>query len=327
MNFDLYTRRSRYPDLHAKYCAAGRCDTRALHDHFKNEGHAKKWRWGCGSLPTFEERLERFEAPNPADTDWCRRAMRSGQTGPLKNNNHGSQYGQDMTMFMNLFRDKEPVDPGTGFYKGFYVDSGANDFQALSNTLFFDKCLGWDGLCVEPNPAYHANHRAHRSCTLVPEIIAAQPGFYDFGFGGVMGSVRGAESAERTARQKTPANPLDVMLLRANRTSLYVDFWSLDVEGFEMTVLGAIDFEKIRVDSILVEDFWIANRPLDRLLTGNGFLKLRQMQIDSIWVNRLAVADLRPTYWESAHDGPERWEHTIEFRDKMRKQGKLAKDL
>ena len=37
--------------------------------------------------------------------------------------------------------------------------------------------------------------------------------------------------------------------------------------------------------------------------------------------------DLRPTYWESAHDGPERWEHTIEFRDEMRKRGKLAKDL
>ena len=108
-----------------------------------------------------------------------------------------------------------------------------------------------------------------------------------------MGSVRGAESGVRTASQKTAANPLDVMLLRANRTSLYVDFWSLDVEGFEMTVLGGIDFEKIRVDSILVEDFWLSNRALDRLLTGNGFLKLRQMQIDSVWVNRRAVADLR----------------------------------
>ena len=41
-------------------------DTHALHDHFKNEGRTKGWRWGCGSLPTFEERLERFEAPNPA---------------------------------------------------------------------------------------------------------------------------------------------------------------------------------------------------------------------------------------------------------------------
>ena len=29
-----------------------------------------------------------------------------------------------------------------------------------------------------------------------------------------------------------------------------------------MTVLGGIDFEKIRVDSILVEDFWLSNRAL-----------------------------------------------------------------
>ena len=99
-----------------------------------------------------------------------------------------------------------------GLLQGLLVDSGANDFKALSNTFFFDKCLGWDGLCVEPNPAYPRESPAHRSCTLVPEIIAARPGFYDFGFGGVMGSVRGAASETRTARQKTAANPLDVML-------------------------------------------------------------------------------------------------------------------
>ncbi len=75
VNFDLYTRRSRYPDLHAKYCAAGRCDTRALHDHFKNEGRTDKRRWGCGSRPTFEERLERFEAPNPASGEGRRPIM------------------------------------------------------------------------------------------------------------------------------------------------------------------------------------------------------------------------------------------------------------
>ena len=51
VNFDLYTRRSRYPDLHAKYCAAGRCDTRALDKHFLNEGLTKQWLWGCGKTP------------------------------------------------------------------------------------------------------------------------------------------------------------------------------------------------------------------------------------------------------------------------------------
>ena len=51
VNCDLYTRRSRYPDLHAKYCAAGRCDTRALDKHFLNEGLRKQWLWGCGKTP------------------------------------------------------------------------------------------------------------------------------------------------------------------------------------------------------------------------------------------------------------------------------------
>ena len=26
---------SRYPDLHSAFCATGRCDTHALHDHYK----------------------------------------------------------------------------------------------------------------------------------------------------------------------------------------------------------------------------------------------------------------------------------------------------
>ena len=38
---------SRYPELHERFCLNDICDTRALHDHFKNEGRTKKWRWGC----------------------------------------------------------------------------------------------------------------------------------------------------------------------------------------------------------------------------------------------------------------------------------------
>ena len=35
---------SRYPELHERFCLNDICDTRALHDHFKNEGRTKKWR-------------------------------------------------------------------------------------------------------------------------------------------------------------------------------------------------------------------------------------------------------------------------------------------
>ena len=30
-----------------------------------------------------------------------------------------------------------------------------NHFQKYSNTFFFDKCLGWEGLCIEADEQYH----------------------------------------------------------------------------------------------------------------------------------------------------------------------------
>ena len=59
----------------------------------------------------------------------------------------GSQFGQDLFTFFNYFK----YWPMNG-KKGFYVDSGANGAVMFSNTYFYDKCLGWTGLCVEPMP-------------------------------------------------------------------------------------------------------------------------------------------------------------------------------
>ena len=62
----------------------------------------------------------------------------------------GGQHSQDIFLFHNLYK----YWPMTG-RKGFYVESGANDALYLSTSLFFDKCLGWDGLCVEPQEKFH----------------------------------------------------------------------------------------------------------------------------------------------------------------------------
>ena len=40
---------SRYPELRARFCATDRCDTHALHDHYKNTGATEGRRWGCGA--------------------------------------------------------------------------------------------------------------------------------------------------------------------------------------------------------------------------------------------------------------------------------------
>ena len=56
-----------------------------------------------------------------------------------------SQDGQDLYLDKHVFK---------GLKNGIFVDIGANDGITINNTLFFEKVLGWNGLCIEPNDNY-----------------------------------------------------------------------------------------------------------------------------------------------------------------------------
>jgi len=131
-----------------------------------------------------------------------------------------------MFLWRNLFAHRTPVDEHTGFYRGFYVESGANDFKKLSNTYFFDKCLGWRGLCVEPLPQYHAGLRANRSCELAPECISKVAGSEmrmdakaNIGAAGRTGRVE-EPGSRRAGSLRVNCNPLDVMLKASRQQQL-----------------------------------------------------------------------------------------------------------
>lgn len=168
--------------------------------------------------------------------------------------------------------------------KGFYVDSGANDATHLSNTLFFDKCLGWSGLCVEPNPAYHQGIKEKRSCHLIAECISDRKRTVKFQMSMEMGSVQ-EDSSDSSGLTSVQCSPLKEMLKRIGKDDNTIDLWSLDVEGHEMQVLNAVDFTQIPVKTIIVEDFWISGRELDLLLGQSGFIKYHQLPIDSVYLN------------------------------------------
>ena len=187
-----------------------------------------------------------------------------------------SQFGQDAYLFFNVFK-YWPMKNRIGFY----LDSGANDFKYISNTWFFDKCLGWRGLCVEPNPQYHAGLKASRSCTLIPECLSSVKQQVNFQNSGVSGKVTGEAGSDTL---KTQCSPLHDMLSRVNESS--IDLWSLDVEGYELTILRGVNFSQIPVRVALIEDFWISGRQLDLHMTTNGFVKYQHLTIDSVFINR-----------------------------------------
>lgn len=211
-----------------------------------------------------------------------------------------SQHGQDLFVWRNFFAARAALSGE----RGVYVDSGANKPRALSNTWFFYRCLGWSGLCVEPNPMYHAALRAGRSCTLVPECIAAQPSRLGMRFSGVITAVGG--------RHHVDCNPLDVMLRRAGQQR--ADFWSMDLEGYERVVINATDFSLSEVDVLLVEDFHLSNRELDLQLARKGFLKAMQLPHDAVYVSRRAEVCWPRHFWEQK-DFDKWWASEVRYRE------------
>jgi len=94
----------------------------------------------------YQRWLASFQAADPAFQNYCLEVLVNSTRFPDK----GGQHNQDIFLFQNLFR----YWPMQG-RKGFYVESGANDAYYLSTSMFYDKCLGWHGLCIEPQPKFH----------------------------------------------------------------------------------------------------------------------------------------------------------------------------
>eukprot|EP00435_Cladocopium_sp_Y103_P037937 s78_g10.t1 len=89
-----------------------------------------------------------------------------------------SQWQQDWFVYKNFFQGSslDVAGGAPGDRQGVFVDVGAFHPIHLSNTYFFERCLGWRGLCVEPNPSMHKYFEAYRpSCELVKNCVWSHP--------------------------------------------------------------------------------------------------------------------------------------------------------
>lgn len=58
------------------------------------------------------------------------------------------QFGQANYIANTLFKNYSKRDTK----RGFFVEAGAYDGELISNSLIFEKLLGWSGILIEPNP-------------------------------------------------------------------------------------------------------------------------------------------------------------------------------
>ena len=153
----------------------------------------------------------------------------------------------------------------------------ANDADSLSNTFFLDRCVGWSGICVEPQRKYHEALLSKRTCDIVPTCASDAVRSAEFFNADVLGGIvstnhhvqsamnasKHAPAGDKLARKKAAlltrghatetlkCVPLQTVLAR--RALQHIDVMSLDVEGHELEVLQGINWNRTQIDLLIVE--------------------------------------------------------------------------
>jgi FkbM family methyltransferase len=209
-----------------------------------------------------------YEAANPRFTAICKELLTKDESHPFV-----SQHRQDWFIYHNFYYG-DRRQQGTGFY----VDVGTNDAKVISNTFFFDNCLGWQGLCVEPNPKYHPDIEKDRSCKLIPHCVWDADKSLKFWMGGVTSRIVPLDFKGRKSKfhKEVRCLPLD-KILKDNDVKK-IDFFSLDAEEAESQILSVFPYSDYDIRVWVVEHNdatdLLKTDEVARLMKENGFRKL-----------------------------------------------------
>ncbi|XP_018016795.2 protein Star-like [Hyalella azteca] len=143
------------------------------------------------------------------------------------------------------------------FRDGFFVECGALDGETRSNSLVFEKTLGWRGLLIEGDPKnYELVRKKNRKAWTVGACLSTKPHPHSVMFKqqfnlGKISSDEVNATSHQAGVIEVQCLPIYSLLLALNVTT--VNYFSLDVEGFELEVLKTIPWDKVDIQTLSVE--------------------------------------------------------------------------
>ena len=150
--------------------------------------------------------------------------------------------------------------------EGVFLEMGGLDGITFSNSRLYEYCAGWDGILIEAQPNNVKLLYENRPCAvIIPEGVCfpnadGSPSTIRMSMheGTAFDLSTRPESSDNEEGVDVPCRPLSAMLEEVGVTR--INFFSLDVEGSELKVLETFDFDKVKIDVLIVETDFIHNQ-------------------------------------------------------------------
>lgn len=169
-----------------------------------------------------------------------------------------SQCGQDEYIKNTFFINK---------VNGYYIDIGANNGITASNTKMFEE-LGWNGICIEPNPDIYQQLIKNRKCICVEGAISnidqeyvefCQIEGYSEMLSGILDTYDENHKRRILNEQQIYGGTRKKIKVKNFRfsdivTEKNIDYLSIDTEGSELGIVKSINFNEYDIEIISVEN-------------------------------------------------------------------------
>mmetsp|Transcript_18261 Transcript_18261/g.30452 ORF Transcript_18261/g.30452 Transcript_18261/m.30452 type:complete len:331 (-) Transcript_18261:103-1095(-) len=213
--------------------------------------------------------------------------------------------------------DGEFIDASNHFFwnktDGIAMELGAVDGIQLSETRPFVD-FGWNRILVEANPRYIPRLRMNRNAAIINAAVcdvSRTVHFFDNNHGsGIVEFTKLTDSQkEGLVKKAAKVQCLPLSSIFAGINVTHVNFFVLDVEGAELSVLQSIDWTKVSFDVLSIETERDKRRPgyvedVTAFMLSKNYVVVDNISGRNTWFTRVGfVPSRRPTIAEGCFSG------------------------
>jgi FkbM family methyltransferase len=166
---------------------------------------------------------------------------------------------------------------------GYFVEFGATDGVALSNTWLLEKMFAWNGILAEPARCWLHQLKLNRQAAIDEHCIWMNSGlslrFNETPYA-ELSTIDSYSNNDYHSASRATGHHYDVKTLSLNdllakhNAPRQIDYLSIDTEGSEFDILSNFDFENYDIKVITCEHNFTPNRnKIFELLTAHGYVR------------------------------------------------------